>query len=131
MHLRRLVRKLKLRWLAGLVGGAAFACSAPTSPGEVPPLAPRPQPMQPMPEAPAPAPTTTPVPGAPDPIPDAGVAQIPTPEVRGVAYPQQATPQHPPPGDAGTSDATVLPSEIPDALPPDASTQPPQTFACC
>ena len=130
---RRLLRKLKLRWLAGFVGGFAFACSAPTSPGEAPPLAPRPQPVQPMPEERDPAPTTTPppLPGAPDPLPpptpDAAVTEVPTPEVRGAGYPMQQAP-----GDAGTQDAVTLPSEVPDALPPDANKQPESTaFVCC
>ena len=125
MRFRRFVRKLKLRWLAGFVGGFAFACSAPTNPGEMPPLAPRPEPVQPVPEAPKPSPTTTPVPGAPDPIPpDAAVMEVPTPEVRGERFQK-------PPVDAGP-DAAVLPEEIPDALPPDASKQPESTaYACC
>jgi len=130
MRLRHLVRKLKLRWLAGFVGGFAFACSGPTNPGEMPPLAPRPEPVQPMPSSdrPAPSPTNAPVPGAPDPIPpDAGVIEQPAPEVRGEAFPQQQQPV-----DAGTSDAVVLPPAVPDALPPDASKQPQSTaFVCC
>ena len=132
MHLRRLVRKLKLRWLAGLVGGFAFACSAPTNPGEMPPLAPRPEPVQPVPSETKPAPTTTPpiVPGSPDPIPgDAGVTEVPTPEVRG----ERHFPQQKPPVDAAGVDAVELPAEIPDALPPDASKRPESTagFTCC
>ena len=129
---RGLLRKLKLRWLAGLVGGFAFACSAPTSPGEAPPLAPRPQPVQPMPEERDPEPATTPLPGAPDPLspptPDAGpVTEVPTPEVRGATYPMQQ-----PPADAGTQDAVAMPPAVPDALPPDANKQPESTaFACC
>lgn len=108
--------KLKLRWLAGFVGGVVFACRAPT-PGEMPPLAPRPEPVQPMPADPKSEPTTTPVPGAPDPIPaDAAATAVPVPEVRADRFQSSAV-------DAGT-DAAVLPQQIPDALPLDANKQP-------
>ena len=119
--MRRLVRKLKLA-LAGLVGGFAFACSAPTNPGEMPPLAPRPEPVQPT-------PSNAPVPGAGDPLkkamtPDAGAAvSVPAPQFNSSAEPQA-------PADAGVD--AVLPEEIPDALPPDANRQPQAAgFHCC
>jgi hypothetical protein len=72
--MRRFAHKLELA-LAGLVAGFAFACGNP-APREVPPLAPRPDPMPPSPSGP--------VPGAPDPIPP----PVPRPTV--------------PPADAGT-----------------------------
>ncbi|MDQ3370000.1 MAG: hypothetical protein M3680_31665, partial [Myxococcota bacterium] len=58
--------------VAGLLGGVV-ACSGPTNPGEMPPLAPRPDPVQPTPTTPPgpmgdPDPSGNPVPGAPDPI---------------------------------------------------------------
>jgi hypothetical protein len=72
---RQLRRKIRLA-LAGLFGGYALACSP--SPGEMPPLAPRPEPTQPLPGAPDPlapkVPTQFPPsdagtpPGAPPPI---------------------------------------------------------------
>ena len=126
MRLRNLIRKLKLS-LAGLVGGLAFACSGP-NPGEAPPLAPRPEPVQPMPGSPEPS--KAPVPGAPDfPTPDAGAptTNIPAPQFKSSAETMQK-----PPGDAGVNDATVLPQEIPDALPGDAARRPESTaYNCC
>lgn len=125
MSFRRLVRKLELRWLAGLVGGFAFACSGrPASPGEMPPLAPRPEPVQPVPGQPNPK---APVPGAPDPLrvpPDgAPVTDLPSPQFQSSGAE---------PSDAGvTNDVVELPP-IPDALPADASKQPETpTFPCC
>ena len=137
MRLRKLVRKLKLG-LAGLVGGFAFACSGP-NPGEMPPLAPRPEHVQPMPRDPK-----APVPGAPDPMdpaktgptvpapPDAGapVTEIPSPSIQGS---HETIPmQKPTPVDAGVQDALGLPSEVPDAMPPDANKRPESTsYHCC
>ncbi len=130
MRLRKLVRKLKLG-LAGLVGGFAFACSGPAP--EAPPLAPRPEPMQPVPDQ-----KKAPVPGAPDPLaptktgptvtPDAGVTETsPKFESSHEMIPAQSTPP-----DAGVQDAVALPNEVPDALPPDASKRPESAgFACC
>ena len=135
MRLRHLVRKLKLS-LAGLVGGFAFACSGP-NPGEMPPLAPRPEPVQPMPSGPEP--TKAPVPGAPDfpTPPDAGATppttNIPAPQFKssGETLPVQNAPKQQP-VDAGVSDAVVLPEVIPDALPSDAARRPESTaYACC
>jgi hypothetical protein len=124
MRLRDLVRKLKFG-LAGLVGGFAFACSGPTNPGEMPPMAPRPEPVQP-------SPSRDPVPGAPDPIkvttPDAGapVTSVPSPKLESSHEPMQK-----PPPDAGVQDAVALPP-VPDALPSDASKRADQTaFNCC
>ena len=125
-----LVRKLTL-WLAGLAGGGVLACSGPTSPGEMPPLAPRPDPMQPIPSHPNPK---APVPGAPDPLrpkrPDAGapMTEVPAPQFEGgaVTIPMQQ------PADAGVSDAVVLPPGVLDALPSDANKRPESTaFHCC
>jgi autotransporter family porin len=132
MRLRNLVRKLKLS-LAGLVGGFAFACSGP-NPGEMPPLAPRPEPVQPTPSSPEPS--KAPVPGAPDfpTPPDAGAGpttSIPAPQFKssGEPLPVQNAPA---PSDAGVSDAVVLPEVIPDALPSDAARRPESTaYACC
>lgn len=129
MRLRNLVRKLKLG-LAGLVGGFAFACSGPAP--EAPPLAPRPDQVQPMPDH-----KKAPVPGAPDPLDparttvpthDAGVSETqPKFESSVEMIPAQATPP-----DAGVQDAVALPDEVPDALPPDASKRPESTaFHCC
>ena len=134
MRLRNLVRKLKLS-LAGLVGGFAFACSG-ANPSEAPPLAPRPEPVQPLPSGPPP--TTAPVPGAPDfpTPPDGGAppppsANIPAPQFKSSVETMQNAPKQVP-ADAGVSDAAVLPQEIPDALPPDAARRPESTaYACC
>lgn len=127
MRLRNLVRKLKLS-LAGLVGGFAFACSGP-NPGEAPPLAPRPEPMQPVPSGPEPS--KAPVPGAPDfpTPPDAGAptTNLPAPQFKSSGEPMQKAPV-----DAGVNDAAVLPQDIPDALPPDAARRPESTaYNCC
>lgn len=109
--------------LAGLVGGFAFACSGPTNPGEMPPLAPRPEPMQP---------SRDPVPGSPDPIkvttPDAGapVTSVPSPELESSHAPVQK-----PPPNAGVQDAVSMPP-VPDALPSDANKRADQAaFNCC
>ncbi len=126
-----------------VVVGAALACSAPTGPTEMPPLAPRPDRVQPL---PAPR-TTRPVPGAPDvlskrdagaapstevepgsPATDVGsgdAARARTVDVDPATLPggdpprsDDASPRQAPPGDAG-----------PDA---DASTHPESTsFSCC
>jgi hypothetical protein len=126
MRLRKLIRKLKLS-LAVLVGGLAFACSGP-NPGEMPPLAPRPDRVQPVPTEPS----KVPVPGAPDfPTPPDAGAPVPLTraEFKGSVEPQHGSAT---PADAGVSDATVLPEEVPDALPPDANRRPRSTaFACC
>ncbi len=129
MRLRNLVRKLKFS-LAGLVGGFAFACSGP-NPGEMPPLAPRPEPMQPIPSG---EPSKAPVPGAPDfpTRPDAGAptTNIPAPQFKSSAETLPTQSGSNAPTDAGVSDATVLPKEIPDALPSDANKRP-TAHACC
>jgi hypothetical protein len=128
MSLRRLVRKLKLRWLAGLVGGFAFACSGRPANPEVAPMAPRPEPMQPAPGQPNPK---APVPGSPDPLPappdGAPVTYVPAPQFESSVEPMGVEP------DAGVpSDAVALPPEVPDALPSDASKQPESPeFPCC
>ncbi|HLL23335.1 MAG TPA: hypothetical protein VK427_14455 [Kofleriaceae bacterium] len=121
MRLRHLVRKLKIA-LAGLVGGLAFACSGPANPGEMPPMAPRPDPVQP---------SSAPLPGAGDPLgrPDAGLVtptEVPTPSFRssGETIPAQRGP-----GDAGVQDAVALPP-VPDALPPDAKRTEPASTCC-
>jgi hypothetical protein len=131
MRLRKLIRKLKLS-LAGLVGGFAFACSGP-NPGEMPPLAPRPDPVQPVPTG---EPSKAPVPGAPDfpTRPDAGspTTSIPAPQFKRSAETLPVQSGSNVPTDAGVSDATVLPQEIPDALPIDAGKRPESTaYACC
>jgi hypothetical protein len=138
MRLRALVRKLKLS-LAGLVGGFAFACSGP-NPGEMPPMAPRPEPVQPTPSSPD---RKAPVPGAPDPLdptktgptiptPDAGITELaPKFQSSVESTPMQRAPKHTP-ADAGVNDAVTLPDEVPDALPPDAARRPESTsFHCC
>ncbi len=132
---RHLAQKLKLA-LAGLGGGFAFACGAPTQPGEMPPLASRPDQVQP---APSSRPDPRPVPGAPDPLdpaktgptvpspPDGGVplTMITPPDFRaggsGPAHAPGDAGVAPSPSDAGASDASVLPPTLPDALPADAS----------
>jgi hypothetical protein len=139
MSLRRLVRKLKLRWLAGLVGGFAFACSGRPANPEVAPLAPRPEPMQPVPGQPNPK---APVPGSPDPLPappdGAPVTDLPAPQFHssgtepdagsaGDAVEVGAEPD----GGSVPSDAVELPP-IPDSLPADANKQPESpAFPCC
>lgn len=126
MRLRHLVRKLKFG-LAGLVGGFAFACSGPTNPGEMPPMAPRPEPVQPAPGRDP----NAPVPGSPDPIkPDAGapVTSMPSPKLESS---HETVPMQKPPVDAGVQDAVALPP-VPDALPADASKRADQAaFNCC
>ena len=129
MRRRNLLRKLKLA-LAGLVGGFAFACSGPTNPGEMPPMAPRPEPMQPTPSHDQ----NAPVPGSPDPIkvtaPDAGapVTSVPSPKLESSS---ETIPMQKPPVDAGVKDAVTLPP-VPDAMPPDASKRADQAaFNCC
>ena len=113
----RLRRKLR-DFLLGLAGGFAVACQP--TPGEMPPLAPRPEPTQP---APGPA-----VPGVPDPIEptspgptfpsaDGGVPAVPPPPGPAfIAERVQAS-------DAGVSDggARIVFDAAPDApssLPP-------------
>ncbi|MBA3393719.1 MAG: hypothetical protein H0T89_13810 [Deltaproteobacteria bacterium] len=131
---RRLTQKLKIA-LAGLVGGFAFACGAPTQPGEMPPLASRPDQVQP---APSPRPDPRPVPGAPDPLDPARTGPtVPSPSDAGVPLTMITPPDFrasgsqpahapgdagvPPASDGGMSDAAVLPPTLPDALPADAS----------
>lgn len=130
MRLRHLVRKLKFG-LAGLVGSFAFACSGPTNPGEMPPMAPRPEPVQPTPSRDP----NAPVPGSPDPIkattPDAGapVTAVPSPKLEAS---HETIEMQKPPSDAGVvRDAVALPP-VPDALPPDANKRADQmTYDCC
>ena len=109
--------------------GLVFACRA-TTPGEAPPMGPRPGPVDPV---------ANPVPGSPDPLsprsperakpaPDAQPAptpavsmrEVPTPDFRAAATPAQT------PVDAGSdapprSDAAVLPDAVPDSMPTDAA----------
>jgi hypothetical protein len=119
--MRRFLRRLKLA-LGTLAAGVVFACSG--TPGEMEPLAPKPDPV----------PAQKPVPGAPDPLdpsrerpptqpPDAGSPiNIPAPQFRSGQTP---------PGDAGVEDALDLPP-VPDSLPPDANKQPESAaFNCC
>jgi hypothetical protein len=130
MRLRDLVRKLKFG-LAGIVGGFAFACSGPTNPGEMPPMAPRPEPVQPMPSHDP----NAPVPGSPDPIkvttPDAGapVTSMPSPKLE--SSHEDSVPMQKPPADAGVQDAVAMPP-VPDSLPSDANKRADQAaFSCC
>lgn len=136
----RLGRRLKLA-LAGLVGGFAFACGGPTNPGEMPPMAPRPDPVQPVPDHRPSDPSPTPVPGAPDPLdpsrtgptnPAPADAGVPVTEIAPVQFQHDdGTPsdggappsedRDPPPTDASVDmDASAPLPPIPDALPPDA-----------
>jgi hypothetical protein len=118
------LRRKILLGLAGLVGGFATAC-APNPPGEAPPLAPRPEPVQPMPGGDEPV-----VPGAPDPMSpkfppdDAGAPGAPPPRTAPGFADDRIPVQTPDAGraqavDAGVNDAVNLPP-VPDAAIPDA-----------
>ena len=117
------LRRKILAGLAGLVGGFATAC-APNPPGEAPPLAPRPEPVQPMPASNDPAP----VPGAPDPMSpkfppdDAGAPGAPPP-VLAPGFVDNRVPTPAQASDAGVADAVQLPP-VPDASLPDSNAQP-------
>ena len=120
------LRRKILAGLAGLVGGFATAC-APNPPGEAPPLAPRPEPVQPMPASDDPV-----VPGAPDPTapkfpPADGGAPGAPPPVSAPGFVDDRIPVQTPdagsrhtPADAGVNDAVNLPP-VPDAAIPDAA----------
>jgi hypothetical protein len=121
------LKSLSIAALATL--GLVLACRA-TTPGEAPPMGPRPGPVQPV---------ANPVPGSPDPLsprspnpskpsPDAQPApnpavtmrEVPSPDYRAAGTPAQTPP------DAGadatsSSDAAVLPDAIPDSMPTDAA----------
>ncbi len=108
--------------------GLVFACRA-TTPGEAPPMGPRPGAADPV---------SNPVPGAPDPLsprspepfkpaPDAQPAPNPAVTMRELPSPdyRAATPAQTPP-DGGVdaaprSDAAVLPDAVHDSLPTDAA----------
>lgn len=110
--------------------GLVFACRAVT-PGEAPPMGPRPGPVDPV---------SNPVPGSPDPLsprspepfkpaPDAQPAPNPAVTMREIPTPdfRAATPAHSVDAgaDAGAgdaaSDAAVLPDAVTDSLPTDAA----------
>jgi hypothetical protein len=116
--------------LASLTLVVAAACSGPNNPGEMPPLAPRPDPMAPMPGEPGGGGDPAPVPGAPDPIDPPGDGGVPLsvtdyPGVVLAAKPQDTTkkktPVSPPPDAEPTGDAGAPLPPVPDALPADAS----------
>lgn len=119
------------RKLLFLLFVSTAACSGPNNPGEMPPLAPRPDPMAPMPGEPGGGGDPAPVPGAPDPIDPPGDGGVPLsvtdyPGVVLAAQPQQSPKQKTPvtTTDAGvppTGDAAAPLPPVPDALPPDAA----------
>ena len=121
----RLVQLRRVGAIALAAAGVVVACRAAAP--EVAPMGPRPGPVEP---------SANPVPGAPDPLdpaaprrapslpPDAGpgsppvtMREIPSPVIQAAATPAQV----PVDGGIDASDAAVLPPELPDAIPPDAS----------
>ncbi len=137
-QLRRMTRSLGAAILATL----ALACGGPNNPGEMPPLAPQPDRMQPMP-TPGGADGRgggggAPVPGAPDPLapgraPDAGPVTrldptgLATLQLAALEIPMQQKPitardKANPDGGIGAGDAAApLPAPTDSSIPTDAS----------
>jgi hypothetical protein len=122
----RLLQLRRLTLAAVAAAGVVVACRAAT-PGEAPPLGPRPGPVEP---------SANPVPGAPDPLspraperskpaPDARPAapvtmrEVPTPEMQPYATPAEVPADAGLPKFDGPIDADLPP--VPDAVPTDAA----------